>query len=119
MRKDGKVFPVHDGILSIVYPETLVGSDSEWNHRYNWLAPYYDFSERFLGRLITSVDMVKGRREIVSHLEFLAGCRLLEVSPGPGVFHEMNPGYLKNILLSQYHWLMHGPMLFTLALDTW
>jgi hypothetical protein len=58
MRKDGKVFPVHDGILSIVYPETLVGSDSEWNHRYNWLAPYYDFSERFLGRLITGVDMV-------------------------------------------------------------
>jgi ubiquinone/menaquinone biosynthesis C-methylase UbiE len=89
IRADGKQYPIVDGILSIVYPESLSGADAGMNRTYEWLAPFYDFSERFLGRIFTGVDMVKGRREIVSHLKLVSGIKLLEVSPGPGVFQRL------------------------------
>jgi SAM-dependent methyltransferase len=89
VREDGKTFPVRNGILSIVYPDTLSGTDGKWNRIYEWLAPYYDFTERFLGRLLAGVNITKGRAEIVTHLGLYPGCRLLEISPGPGVFHEL------------------------------
>ena len=86
VRSDGKSYPVVDGILSIVYPESLSGQDAELNQKYDFLAPFYDFSERFLGRLLTGIDMVKGRADIVSRLPLTPGVKLLEVSPGSGVF---------------------------------
>ena len=86
VREDGKSYSFRDGILSIVYPEALSGSDDEWNRKYEWLAPLYDYSERFFGRLIAGLDMMEGRKEIVTHLPLIPGVRLLEVSPGPGVF---------------------------------
>ena len=61
VREDGKVFPCPGGIASLVYPETLQDKDASWNRFYDALAPFYDFSERILGRLLTGVDMVKGR----------------------------------------------------------
>lgn len=88
-RADGKQYKIVDGILSVVYPESLSGQDAGMNQTYDWLAPFYDFSERFLGRIFTGVDMVKGRREIVSQLKLASGIKLLEVSPGPGVFQRL------------------------------
>lgn len=90
LRADGKHYPIVDGILSIVYPESLTGQDAGMNRMYDLLAPFYDFSERVLGRVITGVDMVKGRREIVSKLQLASGgIKLLEVSPGSGVFQRL------------------------------
>lgn len=86
---DGKFFPDRDGITSLVYPQELVGNDEKMNRLYEWLAPYYDVSERILGRLLTGVDMQRGRQKIVDLLSLKRGMRLLEVSPGPGVFQPM------------------------------
>ena len=85
-RPDGKSYRMIDGILSIVHPAELSGQDAEFNHLYDRLAPLYDLNERVFGRLIAGIDMAAGRREIVSRLPLRRGCRLLEVSPGPGVF---------------------------------
>lgn len=83
---DGKEYPVLDGILSLVYPPDITGSDAKMNAFYNKIAPYYDFVERVLGKLLTGVDVVQGRKEIISLLGLKPGMRILEVSPGPGVF---------------------------------
>jgi ubiquinone/menaquinone biosynthesis C-methylase UbiE len=85
---DKKVFSCYDDILSLVYPDELNGEDARYNKIYNYLAPYYDLSERIVGGLLTGVNMVKGRQQIISHLGLQPGMRILEVSPGPGVFQQ-------------------------------
>lgn len=87
-----KIYTVTNEILSIVYPEELGGTDARYNRFYNFAAPLYDFNERILGKLLTGVDMLEGRKKIVSFLGIKPGMSLLEVSPGPGVFQE----YLRN-----------------------
>ncbi|HBE79259.1 MAG TPA: hypothetical protein DDW65_16025 [Firmicutes bacterium] len=88
-RKDGVEYPIHNGILSIVFPPDLSGEDAKLNKLYKYLALCYDFSERVFGRMLTGVDMVKGRERIVSLLGLCSGIKLLEVSPGPGVFQQL------------------------------
>jgi ubiquinone/menaquinone biosynthesis C-methylase UbiE len=88
-RSDGTPIAAPDGIPSLVYPSVLTGSDAEMNRRYEWLAPFYSLSESILGWLLSGVRIGKGRREMVSLLQLQTGMRLLEVSPGPGVFHRM------------------------------
>ncbi len=88
-RNDGKRFPNCDGIISLVYPPLLSGEDQKMNRLYERIAPFYNFSERILGWLLTGVDMRRGREEIISLLKLKAGMRLLEVSPGPGVFQPL------------------------------
>lgn len=85
---NGKVYLINNDILSAVYPLELAGEDSRLNRLYNLFAPVYDLSERFLGKLLTGIDMVKGRQEIVSLLGLKQGMQILEVSPGPGVFQK-------------------------------
>ena len=82
-------YPISDGILSIVHPPSLGGMDERMNRRYRWLAPFYDASERILGRVLAGRDMRAGRAEIVGLLGLPQGVRLLEVSPGPGVFQPL------------------------------
>ena len=89
VREDGVKYPTTKGILSIVYPQFLKGTDATYNRFYNVFAPFYDLSERFFGKLITGFDMIEGRKDIVSKLSLSPGLRLLEVSPGPGVFQEL------------------------------
>ena len=89
IREDGKVFPSLHGIASLVYPETLGEEDARWQRFYQVMAPFYDFSERVLGRLLTGVDMAKGRAGIVRLAGFQPGSQVLEVSPGPGVSHPL------------------------------
>jgi len=83
-----KKYPVRNGILSLVYPKELGGDDAKFNAIYNFYAPLYDLNERVMGKLLVGVDMVKGREYIVSCLGLKPGMRILEVSPGPGVFQK-------------------------------
>jgi ubiquinone/menaquinone biosynthesis C-methylase UbiE len=85
-RADGRLYADRDGIASLVFPVTLSADDAKMNRLYERIAPVYDWSERVLGRLLTGVDMRGGRAAIVALLGLRAGMRLLEVSPGPGVF---------------------------------
>lgn len=82
-------YPDRDGFISLVHPGELAGDDARMNRLYEWLAPFYDVSERWLGRLLTGVDMAEGRQRIVNLLPLLPGQSLLEISPGPGVFQPM------------------------------
>jgi ubiquinone/menaquinone biosynthesis C-methylase UbiE len=81
-----KIYPNRDGIRSLVYPSLLSGIDERMNKFYEWFAPFYDVSERYLGKFLTGVDMKKGREKIVHKIGLKQGMSLLEVSPGPGVF---------------------------------
>lgn len=89
---EGKIYYVKNDMLSIVFPAGLGGDDAKYNKLYNIFAPLYDLNERVMGKLLVGVDMIKGRKEIVSFLGLKPGMRLLEISPGPGVFQE----YLRN-----------------------
>jgi ubiquinone/menaquinone biosynthesis C-methylase UbiE len=82
------IYKVSNGILSIVYPSKPGGNDEKYNRFYNILAPLYDLNERVFGKLFAGLDMIKGRKLIVSLLGLRPGMRLLEVSPGPGVFQK-------------------------------
>lgn len=87
--ESGKRFGYLNSILSFINSSQLTGQDAKMNKMYDYLAPFYDFNERYIGRLITGVDIVKGREDIVSQLGLKKGMRLLEISPGPGVFQKL------------------------------
>jgi ubiquinone/menaquinone biosynthesis C-methylase UbiE len=89
---ESRKYPFKDGIISLVYPPQPDGSDARFNRIYDLVAPFYDLSEKIGGRLIFGMDMEKGREEIISLSGLKQGMRLLEVSPGPGVFQR----YLRN-----------------------
>jgi len=91
---DGKIYPFRNEILSAVYPKELGGDDAKFNKLYNFYAPLYDLNERVMGKLLVGVDMVKGRENIVSYLGLHPGMRVLEVSPGPGVFQKFLRNYI-------------------------
>jgi ubiquinone/menaquinone biosynthesis C-methylase UbiE len=93
-RSDGKEYPIKNGILSIVHPQDIGGEDAKMNKFYNWLAPLYDFNERVIGKLFTGVDIAKGRENIISLIGLKSGMKILEVSPGPGVFQP----YLRQLI---------------------
>jgi ubiquinone/menaquinone biosynthesis C-methylase UbiE len=89
VREDGLKYSITNEILSIVYPQSLMGEDAKLNHLYNRIAPYYDRTEQFFGKLITGMDVIEAREDIVLRLNIAPGVRLLEVSPGPGVFQKL------------------------------
>lgn len=98
---EGKEYIIINDILSLVYPDELGGDDAKFNRLYNFYAPLYDLNERVMGKLLAGVDMVKGRKEIVSKLGLKPGMRVLEVSPGSGVFQK----FLRNEILMLAIWL--------------
>ncbi len=85
-RADGRRFPDRDGFASLAFPAALGGDDQRMNRLYERIAPVYDLSERVLGWLLTGVNVATSRDAMVSLLDLRPGMRLLEVSPGPGVF---------------------------------
>jgi hypothetical protein len=66
---DEKVYEIKNDILSIVYPDDLGGDDAKYNRIYNFFAPLYDLNERVMGKLLVGVDMIKGRKQIISYLD--------------------------------------------------
>ena len=61
-RADGKVFPTHDDIISLVYPASLLGEDAKMNRLYEHIAPFYDFSERVLGWMLAVATVAESPR---------------------------------------------------------
>ena len=86
LRPDGKSYPILDGIPRLVYPPAAVGDDARWQRFYDWFAPFYDFNERVLGGILAGVNMRQERTCIIEILGLRRGMRILEVSPGPGVY---------------------------------
>jgi ubiquinone/menaquinone biosynthesis C-methylase UbiE len=85
---EGKVYKVKNHILSVVYPDIQEGNDAKYNKIYNLFAPLYDLNEKIMGKVLAGVDMIKWRRLITSMLGLKTGMRILEVSPGSGVFQK-------------------------------
>jgi ubiquinone/menaquinone biosynthesis C-methylase UbiE len=79
---------VVDEIPDCTYPPTPRTDDERWRKFYDRLAPLYDWSERVLGKLVTGVDMVVARAEVMSFVPAKPGESILEVSPGPGVYQQ-------------------------------
>jgi ubiquinone/menaquinone biosynthesis C-methylase UbiE len=86
VRIDGFQYPLKDGILSLVYPRQLEGQDERWNRFYDSFAPFYDASERFFGKLLLGVDIREAWKRTARLAGLKPGMRMLEVSPGPGVY---------------------------------
>jgi len=86
MRSDGTKYPIIGGIPSLVFPRKMGKEDAKWQRFYNRFAPLYDLNERFMSRLLTGINLPVERKRIISLLGLTKGARILEVSPGPGVF---------------------------------
>jgi len=86
VRPDGKKYPVVDGIPCLVFPETSRGENAKWQKFYDAFAPLYDWNERLGARLLAGISLRAERKRMISLLELKRGARVLEVSPGPGVF---------------------------------
>jgi ubiquinone/menaquinone biosynthesis C-methylase UbiE len=86
-RDDGKRYAIRNGIASLVYPEDVAGSDGKWNRFYDRFAPFYDVVQKVLGRLLLGESVAEAHCKVVAQVPIVVGCRLLEVSPGPGTFH--------------------------------
>lgn len=89
-----KAYHEKNGILSVVNPDQIDGTDARYNKIYNIPAAIYDLYEKAMGKLLTGVDMEKGRKQIVSLLGLKPGMKILEVSPGSGVFQKYLRGYI-------------------------
>ena len=88
-RSDGMVLASVDGIASFVHPASLDRLDARTHRRYERIAPVNGLGERVLGWMLTGAEESAGRREIVALSGLARGMRLLEVSPGPGVFQPL------------------------------
>ena len=86
VRPDGVTYPVIDDIPCLVFPQTVVGESARWQKFYDWFVPLYDLNERVMGRIMTGLSVSAERNRILSLLDIQKGSRMLEVSPGPGVF---------------------------------
>ena len=78
-----------DQILSLVYPPTLTGENLKMNQVYDRIAPLYHIAESIFGYLLAGIHMQRERKNIMSLLNLKPGIRLLEVSPGSGVFQPL------------------------------
>jgi ubiquinone/menaquinone biosynthesis C-methylase UbiE len=85
---DGHLVPVVEGILRFAQ-DGPAGRDERWSRFYDLWAPVYDVNERVGCRLLFGLDVVAERERIVHHLGIRAGIRLLEISPGPGVYQAL------------------------------
>ena len=85
---EGHRVAAKDGILDLLPPGDLAGKDSRWKGFYDRMAPFYDWNERAGGRLL-GVHTLEERAGIIDRLHLRPGMRVLEVSPGPGVYQAL------------------------------
>jgi ubiquinone/menaquinone biosynthesis C-methylase UbiE len=84
---DGKRYLASAGIPSLVHPEALSGDDQRWNRFYNLFAPFYEPVQGLVSRLILGESAAAAHQKVIGLIPIRRGSLLLEVSPGPGVFH--------------------------------
>jgi len=79
----GHEFPVFDGIASVVYPETLLPTDAEFQEKYDKSAARYDEGSEWLFNAfrVAETDV---RESLVDLLEVEPGARVLETGSGTG-----------------------------------
>lgn len=82
----GGRYPVVDGIPRMLPDGALGADDARYQRLYDRLAPLYVANERIGARLLFSMDLRAEQQRMVAGLPIEAGSRVLEVSPGPGVF---------------------------------
>ena len=87
-RAEGDRTCADQDILRLVWPATIEGRDAHWNRFYDRCAPFYDWSERVSERLF-GIHTLRERAGIVDRLDLRPGMRVLEVSPGPGVYQRL------------------------------
>jgi ubiquinone/menaquinone biosynthesis C-methylase UbiE len=73
------------GIPSFV-AEIAGKEEAQWNRAYDFLAPFYEYTERFFGRLIVGVDVRAEWQNVAKAPGFSRNQAILEVAPGPGVY---------------------------------
>jgi ubiquinone/menaquinone biosynthesis C-methylase UbiE len=86
IRPDGTKYPIIEGIPNLVFPKTMGKEDARWQKFYDRFAPLYDLNERLGARILAGTNLPEERKRITSLLSLKKGARILEVSPGPGVF---------------------------------
>ncbi len=79
-------YAIVDGIPDCTYPLDLGSDDKRSLQLYDHLAPIYAWTERVLGELITGMDILEKRRELIALIPAELGERVLEVSPGPDIY---------------------------------
>jgi ubiquinone/menaquinone biosynthesis C-methylase UbiE len=78
-----------EGIVRLIWPQRATGRDADMNRIYERLAPFYDLNERLGGRLLLGMNTLHERAALVERLALQPGMRVLEVSPGPGVYQRL------------------------------
>jgi ubiquinone/menaquinone biosynthesis C-methylase UbiE len=84
----GESYPVKDAVARLVWPPLDDDGDGRWNRVYDRVAPVYDWGERLGGRAL-GIRMQHEREALMELLGLVHGMRLLEVSPGPGVYQDL------------------------------
>jgi SAM-dependent methyltransferase len=97
--EDGKRFPDVDGLPSLVYPEEVAGSDGRWNRFYDAFAPFYTVVQNAVSRVMLGESAAEAHQKVIARIPIPRGGHLLEVSPGPGVFHHALRGALGDGML--------------------
>jgi ubiquinone/menaquinone biosynthesis C-methylase UbiE len=81
---DGELFAVIDGLPRLL--RGVAAHDSRWRWFYDLWAPFYLPVERFAATMLLQIDLAPEQARMVRALPIDPGARVLEVSPGPGVF---------------------------------
>ena len=84
--ESGERYRVIDGIPRLLRDEAVVGADASWNRFYERFAPFYEWNERLIARLLSGLDMRAEQRRMIESLPIGSGGKLLEVCTGPGVY---------------------------------
>jgi hypothetical protein len=74
------------GILSIVHPSKVSGSDAKFDRFNKYFARLYGIIVSVTGKLLPGVEIVRRKKQIDPLHGLKAGMQLPGVSPGPGAF---------------------------------
>lgn len=87
LTEDGQQrYPVIEEIPDCTCPLNLGKDDQQSLRLYEYLAPFYRWTERVFGRILIGVNILEKRNELAALIPAKEGEVVLEVSPGPGIY---------------------------------